>query len=117
MDVPAPRGRHGPQLLVKVGDRVSEGTLDPAPGRRGGALTQPPSLTGQQEPPTQDAADPSRQRRQPAAAPLERSARRQRRPRAGDRCRRPGRPADFDGVHASPGCAASPASSASTSPR
>jgi pyruvate dehydrogenase E2 component (dihydrolipoamide acetyltransferase) len=51
MDVPSPAAGKVQDLLVKVGDRVSEGTpvLVLAPGN--GALTQPPTLVEQQEPP------------------------------------------------------------------
>ncbi|MGE5296349.1 MAG: dihydrolipoyllysine-residue acetyltransferase [Solirubrobacterales bacterium] len=51
MDVPAPSGGTVERLLVKVGDRVSEGS--PILLLRGGAgaMTQPPSLISQQEPP------------------------------------------------------------------
>jgi len=53
MEVPAPASGTVERVLVKVGDRVSEGS--PIVRLRGGegAMTQPPSLIGQQEPPPQ----------------------------------------------------------------
>ena len=57
MDVPSPAAGTVSELRVKVGDLVSRGSpillLDTA-----GALTQPPELTDQQEPPVQEAAEP-----------------------------------------------------------
>ncbi len=51
MDVPAPRQGTVEKLLVKVGDRVSEGTpILMLRGTEDGAMTQPPSLLSQQEP-------------------------------------------------------------------
>jgi pyruvate dehydrogenase E2 component (dihydrolipoamide acetyltransferase) len=62
MDVPAPAGGAVADVLVKVGDTVSEGTpillLQPGDG----AMTEPPSLVEQQEPPP-EATQPA-----PAAA-------------------------------------------------
>ena len=56
MDVPSPAGGAVADVLVKVGDTVSEGTpiLMLQPGD--GALTEPPSLVEQQEPPPEAAA-------------------------------------------------------------
>jgi pyruvate dehydrogenase E2 component (dihydrolipoamide acetyltransferase) len=52
MDVPAPRGGTVEAVLVKIGDRVSEGaTILRLKGSEEGALSQPPSLLPQQEPP------------------------------------------------------------------
>ncbi|HET8915326.1 MAG TPA: dihydrolipoyllysine-residue acetyltransferase [Propionibacteriaceae bacterium] len=55
MDVPSPTGGAVADVLVKVGDTVSEGTpiLMLQPGD--GALTEPPSLVEQQEPPPEAA--------------------------------------------------------------
>ena len=50
MDVPAPQAGTIERLLVKVGDRVSEGSPILLLKDGGGALTTPPSLVGQQEP-------------------------------------------------------------------
>ena len=63
MDVPSPAGGAVADVLVKVGDTVSEGTpiLMLQPGD--GALTEPPSLVEQQEP-SPEAAQPAA----PAAA-------------------------------------------------
>ena len=51
LDVPAPHAGTIREVLVKVGDEVSQGTpiLHLAPGD--GAVTAPPSLVEQQEPP------------------------------------------------------------------
>jgi pyruvate dehydrogenase E2 component (dihydrolipoyllysine-residue acetyltransferase) len=69
MEVPAPQGGTVEKLLIKIGDKVSEGT--PILLLRGGdgAMTQPPSLVEQQEPkPTQQTSPVSRPPA-PAAAP------------------------------------------------
>src|SRR5271156_2310735 len=79
MDVPAPRAGTVEKLLVKIGDRVSEGmpvlTLR---GGEDGALTQPPSLVSQQEPAPATPAPPA------APAPVQVAV------------------AGFSGVHAGP---------------
>ena len=56
MEVPAPSSGTVEKILVKVGDKVSEGT--PILTFKGGegAMTQPPSLVNQQEPPPQPVA-------------------------------------------------------------
>src|SRR4051812_39503856 len=53
MEVPAPSSGTVEKILIKVGDKVSEGT--PILMFKGGegAMTQPPSLVNQQEPPPQ----------------------------------------------------------------
>ena len=52
LDVPSPVAGVVEALLVKIGDRVSEGSpLLHLRGTEEGALTQPPSLLSQQEPP------------------------------------------------------------------
>jgi pyruvate dehydrogenase E2 component (dihydrolipoamide acetyltransferase) len=66
MEVPAPQGGTIEKLLIKIGDKVSQGT--PILLLRGGdgAMTQPPTLVDQQEPkPTQQTSPVS----QPSAAP------------------------------------------------
>ena len=50
MDVPAPSGGTVERILIKVGDRVSEGSPILLFKGGDGAMTQPPSLVGQQEP-------------------------------------------------------------------
>ena len=59
MDVPAPAGGRVREVLVNIGDRVSEGsrilTLESTPD---GAITPPPSLVEQQEPEPRPAAPP-----------------------------------------------------------
>ena len=86
MDVPAPSGGTVEKLLVKVGDKVSEGTpILLLHGHEEGAMTQPPSLVPQQEP------SPA-QLRQPAA-----------RAEVATMERPPIAVGDFGGVHASPG--------------
>ncbi len=69
MDVPAPAGGAVADVLVKVGDTVSEGTpiLRLQPGD--GALTEPPSLVEQQEPPPEAAQPAAAAAPTPAAAP------------------------------------------------
>jgi pyruvate dehydrogenase E2 component (dihydrolipoamide acetyltransferase) len=84
MDVPAPRQGTVEKLLVKPGDRVSEGTpILMLRGTEEGAITQPPSVIAQQE--------PAPQPRQ--AAPL---------PQPGSPVAREAAPASFAGVHAGP---------------
>ena len=51
MDVPAPSGGTVERLMVKVGDRVSKGSPILLLKAGAGAMTQPPSLITQQEPP------------------------------------------------------------------
>ena len=68
MDVPAPREGTIEKLLIKLGDRVSEGT--PIAALRAdddGTMTQPPSLLPQQEP-HPDAAPPAARATPVAAA-------------------------------------------------
>jgi pyruvate dehydrogenase E2 component (dihydrolipoamide acetyltransferase) len=70
MEVPAPQAGTVERLLIKLGDRVSEGT--PIVLLRGGdgALMQPPSLVEQQEPrPSEQPSPASRPAAPPAAAP------------------------------------------------
>src|SRR3954451_933911 len=84
MDVPAPRQGTVEKLLVKPGDRVSEGTpILMLRGTEEGATTQPPSVIVQQE--------PAPQPRQ--AAPL---------PQPGSPVAREAAPSSFAGVHAGP---------------
>ena len=96
MDVPSPTGGAVADVLVKVGDTVSEGTpiLMLQPGD--GALTEPPSLVEQQEPPP-EAAQPAA----PAAAAPAPAA-----PPAPAAAPAPAAPAavapDVSGVHAGP---------------
>ena len=70
MEVPAPQGGTVEKLLIKIGDKVSEGS--PILLLRGGdgALTQPPMLVEQQEPaPAKQPSPTSRPSAPPAAAP------------------------------------------------
>src|SRR5688572_2156323 len=50
MEVPAPAGGTVEKILVKIGDKVSEGTPILMFKGGDGAMTQPPSLVNQQEP-------------------------------------------------------------------
>ena len=68
MDVPSPAGGAVADVLVKVGDMVSEGTLILMLQPGDGAMTAPPSLVEQQEPPP-DAAPPAAPAATPAPAP------------------------------------------------
>jgi pyruvate dehydrogenase E2 component (dihydrolipoamide acetyltransferase) len=63
MEVPAPAAGMVERLLIKVGDRVSQGTPILMMKGGDGAMAQPPSLLGQQEPQPHAAPPP------PAAAP------------------------------------------------
>jgi pyruvate dehydrogenase E2 component (dihydrolipoamide acetyltransferase) len=82
MDVPAPSAGTVHQLLVKVGDRVSEGTpIVRLAGNEEGAMRQPTSLLPQQEPATAATA--------PALAPIAPAV-------------PVGAQTDFSGVHAGP---------------
>ena len=89
LDVPAPSAGTIRQVLVKVGDRVSEGTpIVLLAGNEEGAMQQPTSLLSQQEPATAAAAPPT-----PAAAPT---------PAATAPAVSVGAQTDFSGVHAGP---------------
>jgi pyruvate dehydrogenase E2 component (dihydrolipoamide acetyltransferase) len=89
MDVPAPASGTVSQILVKVGDRVGEGTaIMLLAGNEHGAMQQPTSLLSQQEP--SPAAPPP-----PAPAPAAPPPPAASAPQAG------GHP-DFSGVHAGP---------------
>ena len=89
LDVPAPSAGAIRQVLVKVGDRVSEGTpIVLLAGNEEGAMQQPTSLLSQQEPATAAAAPPT-----PAAAPT---------PAATAPAVSVGAQTDFSGVHAGP---------------
>ena len=89
MDGPAPRQGTVEKLLVKVGDRVGEGTpILMLRGTEEGAMAPPPSVIAQQEPapqPRQAAPPPAPQ----PGSPVAREA-------------APAASADFAGVHASP---------------
>jgi len=89
LDVPAPSAGTICQVLVKVGDRVSEGSpIVLLAGNEEGAMQQPTSLLSQQEPATAAAAPPT-----PAAAPT---------PAATAPAVSVGAQTDFSGVHAGP---------------
>jgi pyruvate dehydrogenase E2 component (dihydrolipoamide acetyltransferase) len=93
MDVPAPRGGTVEAVLVKIGDRVSEGTpVLRLKSSEEGALSQPPSLLPQQEPPPapRQAAPPTAPSPEQAAPPAIAGA-------------QGSVAADFAQVHASPG--------------
>ncbi len=96
MEVPAPQGGTIERLLIKVGDKVSEGT--PILLFRGGdgALTQPPSLVEQQEPKPAEQTSPVSRPPAPAAAPAPASAPA---PTPGGAAQAP---ASFGQAHASP---------------
>ena len=89
LDVPTPSAGTIRQVLVKVGDRVSEGTpILLLAGNEEGAMQQPTSLLSQQEPATAAAPPPT-----PAAAPT---------PAATAPAVSVGAQTDFSGVHAGP---------------
>jgi pyruvate dehydrogenase E2 component (dihydrolipoamide acetyltransferase) len=102
MDIPSPAAGTVRELRVEVGDRVEKGSLILLLDT-GSALTQPPSLTDQQEPPTQEAADPVAAAQEPARRsaeavppPVAETMPPVTAVEAGPR-------ADFDGAHAGPG--------------
>jgi pyruvate dehydrogenase E2 component (dihydrolipoyllysine-residue acetyltransferase) len=100
MDIPSPGAGTVRELRVKVGDLVSRGSLILLLDTEGAAV-EPPPLTDQQEPPALDAADPVAAAREPADRSAEAAA-----PgtaEGGPPVTAPEPPADFDGVHASPG--------------
>jgi pyruvate dehydrogenase E2 component (dihydrolipoyllysine-residue acetyltransferase) len=72
MEVPAPSGGKIEKLLINVGDKVSEGSPILLLRRGDGALTQPPSLLTQQEPPP--AAQPTKPAAIAPTAPALRAA-------------------------------------------
>jgi pyruvate dehydrogenase E2 component (dihydrolipoamide acetyltransferase) len=98
MDVPSPAAGTVRELRVKVGDLVSRGSpillLDTE-----GAAVEPPPLTDQQEPPALDDGDLAAAR-EPAARSAEAAPAEAGTPVTAVET---GPPADFDGVHASPG--------------
>jgi pyruvate dehydrogenase E2 component (dihydrolipoamide acetyltransferase) len=67
MDIPSPADGEVQELMVNVGDRVSEGTvlLTVATDQ---AETEPPTLLDQQEPATEEASEPTEAARAPAEA-------------------------------------------------
>ena len=112
MDIPSPAAGTVGELRGKVGDLVSRGSpillLDTE-----SALTEPPPLTDQQEPPAKAAADPLPVAREPARRSAETAlaigtgtpATAAGTPGPGTPVTavEAGPPADFDGVHAGPG--------------
>ena len=102
MDVPSPAAGTVSELRVKMGDLVGKGSLilllDTA-----GALTQPPSLTDQQEPPAREAAGPVAAARAPAGRSAETVPPPAAQASAPVNAIEAAPPADFDGAHAGPG--------------
>src|SRR5271165_5727271 len=96
MDVPAPSAGTIRQVLVKVGDRVSEGTpIVLLAGNEEGAMHQPTSLLSQQEPAPAAATPPTPP---PATAPTPAATA----PAASVGAQPVGAQPDFSGVHAGP---------------
>jgi pyruvate dehydrogenase E2 component (dihydrolipoamide acetyltransferase) len=87
MEVPAPSAGKVEKILVKIGDKVSQGTPIVLMAGGEGALTQPTSLVSQQEPPPVKAPAPASTPASAAAAAASGAS---------------GGPASFAGVHASP---------------
>jgi pyruvate dehydrogenase E2 component (dihydrolipoyllysine-residue acetyltransferase) len=102
MDIPSPAAGTVRELRVEIGDRVEKGSpillLD-----TDGALTQSPSLTDQQEPPAQEAADPVAAAQEPAHRSAEAVPPPVVETPAPVTAAEAGPPADFDGAHAGPG--------------
>ena len=69
MDIPAPLAGSVAEVLVKVGDEVSEGSLILLLTPGNGAVSTPPSLVEQQEPAPASAPAPAPAPSAPAAAP------------------------------------------------
>ena len=86
MEVPAPTGGIIEKLLLKVGDKVSEGTPILLLKGGDGGMKQPPSLVHQQEPPPSPTVA--------AAAPAA--------PAPAGKVNGSGAPTDSSGIHASP---------------
>ena len=102
MDIPSPAAGTVRELRVEVGDRVEKGSLILLLDT-GSALTQPPSLTDQQEPPTQEAADPVAAAQEPARRSAEAVPPPVAETMPPVTAVEAGPPADFDGAHAGPG--------------
>ena len=98
MDVPSPAGGTIEAVLVKLGDRVSEGTpVFRFKATAEGAMSQPPSLLDQQNPPPVQQPSPS-----PAVPPATASAAAPAATAPAPAVPSGGLP-DFSGVHAGPG--------------
>jgi pyruvate dehydrogenase E2 component (dihydrolipoamide acetyltransferase) len=102
MDIPSPAAGTVRELRVEIGDRVEKGSLILLLDTDG-ALTQPPALTDQQEPPTLEAADPIAAAREPARRSAEAVPPPPAEIIAPVTAVDAARPADFAGVHAGPG--------------
>jgi pyruvate dehydrogenase E2 component (dihydrolipoamide acetyltransferase) len=102
MDIPSPAAGTVRELRVEIGDRVEKGSLILLLDTDS-ALTQPPALTDQQEPPTLEAADPIAAAREPARRSAEAAVPPAAPPVAPVTAVDAARPADFAGVHAGPG--------------
>jgi pyruvate dehydrogenase E2 component (dihydrolipoamide acetyltransferase) len=102
MDIPSPAAGTVRELRVEVGDRVEKGSLILLLDT-GGALTQPPSLTDQQEPPTLEAADPVAAAQEPARRSTEAVLPPVAETMPPVTAVEAGPPAGFDGAHAGPG--------------
>jgi pyruvate dehydrogenase E2 component (dihydrolipoamide acetyltransferase) len=94
MDVPSPLAGQVRDIAVKVGDRVSAGTLILTIDPGDGAVAGPPTLVEQQEPEPPAATPPAREPGAQVTAELARA------PARGEEPAAP--PGDFTGVHAAP---------------
>ena len=102
MDVPSPASGTVRELRVEVGDRVGEGSLILLLDT-GGALTQPPPLADQLEPPAVEAAGPTAAAEEAARRSAEAVPPPAAETGAPATAVGPGVPADFGGVHGGPG--------------
>ena len=102
MDIPSPAAGIVRELRVEVGDRVEKGSLILLLDT-GGALTQQPSLTDQQEPPAQEAAGPVAAAQEPARRSAEAVPPPVAETMPSVTAAGPGASPNFDGAHAGPG--------------
>jgi len=102
MDIPSPAAGTVRELRVEIGDRVEKGALILLLDTDS-ALTQPPPLTDQQEPPDQEAPDPVAAAQEPARRSAEAVPPPMTETMPPVTAVEAGPPAGFDGAHAGPG--------------
>ena len=102
MDIPSPAAGTVRELRVGIGDRVEKGALILLLDTDS-ALTQPPPLADQQEPPAQEAPDPVAAAQEPARRSAEAVPPPMTETMPPVTAVEAGPPAGFDGAHAGPG--------------